>query len=84
MLSTSVPIRREASQGETTQLSNLFVLDRNGGEPKQLTHFNDALLARLNLTAPEEIHYKSFDGKMIEAWLSWMTDPRPGTESLLI
>ena len=67
-----------------TQLSNLFVLDRNGGEPKQLTHFNDALLAKLNLTAPEEIHYKSFDGKMIEAWLQKPPDFSPTKKYPLI
>jgi dipeptidyl aminopeptidase/acylaminoacyl peptidase len=52
-----------------TRIVDLFVADQNGGNPKQLTHFNDGLLSKLNLTEPEEIHYKSFDGKMIEAWL---------------
>ena len=52
-----------------TRLGELFVADQNGGNPKQLTHFNDALLSKLNLTEPEEISYKSFDGKTIQAWL---------------
>jgi len=52
-----------------TRLGDLFVADQNGGNPKQLTHFNDALFSKLNLTEPEEIHYKSFDGQAIEAWL---------------
>ena len=52
-----------------TRLSDLFVADRNGGAPKQLTRFNDALFSKLNLTEPEEITYKSFDGKTIQAWL---------------
>jgi dipeptidyl aminopeptidase/acylaminoacyl peptidase len=52
-----------------TRLGDLFVADQNGGSPKQLTHFNDALFSKLNLTEPEEISYKSFDGKTIQAWL---------------
>jgi dipeptidyl aminopeptidase/acylaminoacyl peptidase len=39
------------------------------GEARQLTHSNDELFGQLNLTEPEEIRYKSFDGKMIQAWL---------------
>jgi len=67
-----------------TRLSDLFVLDRSGGQPKQLTHFNDALLSRLNLTEPEEIHYKSFDGKMMEAWLQKPSDFNPAKKYPLI
>jgi dipeptidyl aminopeptidase/acylaminoacyl peptidase len=36
---------------------------------RQLTHFNDALLARLTLTPPQVITYRSFDGREIEAWV---------------
>jgi dipeptidyl aminopeptidase/acylaminoacyl peptidase len=53
-----------------TRIGDLFALDRTaGGAPVQLTHLNDQLFSKLNLTEPEEIHYKSFDGKIIEAWL---------------
>jgi dipeptidyl aminopeptidase/acylaminoacyl peptidase len=52
-----------------TRLGDLFMLDRNGGTPTQLTHLNDKLFANLKLTEPEEIHYQSFDGKTIQAWL---------------
>ena len=37
--------------------------------PRQLTHINDKLFSQLNLTAPEEIWYTSFDGKKIHAWI---------------
>ena len=47
----------------------MFWLDRVSGEARQLTHSNDELFAQLNLTEPEEIRYKSFDGKSIQAWL---------------
>jgi dipeptidyl aminopeptidase/acylaminoacyl peptidase len=52
-----------------TRLGDLFWLDRSGAEPKQLTHLNDDLFSRLNLTEPEEIWYQSFDGKKIQAWI---------------
>ena len=57
-----------------TRINDLFIVDRNGGEPKQLTHFNDKLFANLNLSEPEEIHYKSFDGKNIQAWIQKPAD----------
>ncbi|PYI62746.1 MAG: hypothetical protein DMC60_01870, partial [Verrucomicrobia bacterium] len=54
-----------------TRLNDIFVLDRAtpGASPKQLTHVNDELFSKLNLTQPEEIWYDSFDGKRIQAWL---------------
>jgi dipeptidyl aminopeptidase/acylaminoacyl peptidase len=52
-----------------TRINDLFAVDRSGGEPKQLTHINDDLFAQLNLTEPEEISYKTFDGKTIQAWV---------------
>jgi dipeptidyl aminopeptidase/acylaminoacyl peptidase len=67
-----------------TRLSDLFMLDQSGGQPKQLTHFNDALLSKLNLTEPEEIRYKSFDDKMMEAWLQKPPDFNQGKKYPLI
>ena len=52
-----------------TRIGDLFWLDRVSGEARQLTHSNDELFGQLNLTEPEEIRYKSFDGKSIQAWL---------------
>ncbi|HJX83204.1 MAG TPA: S9 family peptidase [Candidatus Angelobacter sp.] len=51
-----------------TNIGDLFLLDRSGA-PKQLTHINDKLFSQLNITAPEEIWYTSFDGKRIHAWI---------------
>ncbi|MGH9970977.1 MAG: S9 family peptidase [Pyrinomonadaceae bacterium] len=51
-----------------TRIGDLFWLE-SGGQPKQLTRFNEALFSRLNLTDPEEIWYQSFDGKRIQAWV---------------
>ena len=67
-----------------TRLVDLFVADHNGGNATQLTHFNDGLFSKLNLTEPEEIHYKSFDGKMIEAWLQKPPDFSAGKKYPLI
>jgi len=52
-----------------TKIGDLFWLDRVSGEARQLTHSNDELFDRLNLTEPEEVRYKSFDGKTVQAWL---------------
>jgi dipeptidyl aminopeptidase/acylaminoacyl peptidase len=54
-----------------TSINDLFVLDRAtpGATPTRLTHVNDQLFSKLNLTEPEEIWYESFDGKHIEAWV---------------
>jgi dipeptidyl aminopeptidase/acylaminoacyl peptidase len=54
-----------------TQINDLYVLDRTSAkpQPKQLTHVNDELFATLDLTAPEEIWYRTFDGKRVQAWL---------------
>ena len=52
-----------------TRINDLFCLDQAGGEPRQLTHSNDALFSQLNLTEPEEVWYESFDGKRIQAWI---------------
>ena len=52
-----------------TRIGDLFAIDPKGGEPQQLTHINDPLFSRLNLTEPEEISYQSFDGKKIQAWV---------------
>jgi dipeptidyl aminopeptidase/acylaminoacyl peptidase len=54
-----------------TRVGDLFLLDRQSpnAQPQQLTDVNRELFSKLNLTEPEEISYKSFDGKMIQAWV---------------
>jgi dipeptidyl aminopeptidase/acylaminoacyl peptidase len=52
-----------------TRIGDLFWLDKPGATPKQLTHVNDELFSKLNLTEPEEIWYTSFDGKKIHTWV---------------
>jgi dipeptidyl aminopeptidase/acylaminoacyl peptidase len=53
-----------------TNIGDLFVLNHGStAPPRQITHINDKLFSQLNLTAPEEIWYTSFDGKKIHAWV---------------
>ncbi|MBV9008707.1 MAG: S9 family peptidase [Verrucomicrobia bacterium] len=51
-----------------TRLGDLFLIGANG-EQKQLTDLNHHLWSQLTLSEPEEISYKSFDGKTIQAWI---------------
>jgi len=67
-----------------TRINDLFITDRIGGEPRQLTHVNDALFSQLNLTDPEEISYKTFDGKTIQAWVQKPPDFNPAKKYALI
>ncbi len=52
-------------------LGNVNVVRTTGGAaaPVAVTHFNDGLFERLNLTPPEELWYQSFDGKRIHGWI---------------
>jgi dipeptidyl aminopeptidase/acylaminoacyl peptidase len=67
-----------------TKIGDLFWLDRVSGEARQLTHSNEELFGQLNLTEPEEIRYKSFDGKSIQAWLQKPPGFDPGKKYPLI
>jgi dipeptidyl aminopeptidase/acylaminoacyl peptidase len=52
-----------------TKVGDLYWFDRSSGTRTQLTHINDQLFSKLNLTEPEEMWYTSFDGKKIQAWI---------------
>jgi dipeptidyl aminopeptidase/acylaminoacyl peptidase len=67
-----------------TRIGDLYWLERPGGSPKQLTHINDELFARLNLTEPEEIWYTSFDGKKVQTWVQKPPDFDPSKKYPLI
>lgn len=59
-----------------TMIDELFVLNPDGSQ-RQITNLNGPLFSELNLTAPEEIWYTSFDGKKIQAWLQKPPDFDP-------
>jgi dipeptidyl aminopeptidase/acylaminoacyl peptidase len=67
-----------------TAIGDLFVVDAAGGQRRQLTRFNDALFSELNLTAPEEITYPSFDGMKIQTWVQKPPDFDPAKKYPLI
>ncbi len=52
-----------------TNIGDIFLLDTASGKMTQLTRINDELFSQLNLTAPEEIWYTSFDGRKIQGWI---------------
>jgi dipeptidyl aminopeptidase/acylaminoacyl peptidase len=54
-----------------TNIGDLYVLDANTPRtaPRQITRVNEGLLSTLDLSAPEEFWYNSFDGKRIQGWI---------------
>ncbi len=52
-------------------IGDLFVVDANSprAAPRRITRVNDGLFSTLDLSAPEEIWYNSFDGKRIQGWI---------------
>jgi dipeptidyl aminopeptidase/acylaminoacyl peptidase len=51
----------------TTNIGDLYLLEGKAAKPVQITKVNEELFSQLDLPAPEEILYQSFDGKTIEA-----------------
>jgi dipeptidyl aminopeptidase/acylaminoacyl peptidase len=54
-----------------TNIGDLYIVDAGTVRtaPRQITHMNDGLFSGLDLTAPEEFWYKSFDGRRIQGWI---------------
>ncbi len=52
-------------------IGDLFVISPLAPRPSplQITRVNEPLLSTLDLTAPEEFWYNSFDGKRIQGWI---------------
>jgi dipeptidyl aminopeptidase/acylaminoacyl peptidase len=64
-------------------IGDLFVIAPDGTQTR-LTDFNHKLWSELNLTAPDEINYKSFDGKNIEGWIQKPPDFDPNKKYPMI
>jgi len=64
-------------------LGDLFTVAADGA-PTRITDFNRKLWSQLNLTAPEEIDYTSFDGKRIQGWIQKPPDFDPQKKYPLI
>ncbi len=67
-----------------TNIGDLFLLDGASGHLERLTRVNGELFAQLNLTEPETIWYKSFDGRRVQAWVQRPPDFAPGRKYPLI
>jgi dipeptidyl aminopeptidase/acylaminoacyl peptidase len=57
-------------------IGDIFAIGSDGTQTR-LTDFNHKLWSQLNLTAPDEINYKSFDGKDIQGWIQKPPDFDP-------
>ncbi|MCX7973723.1 MAG: S9 family peptidase [Candidatus Aminicenantes bacterium] len=56
-------------QTDSLRPAEIFVAHENDQEARKITSIHDNFIAQLNLTLPENIHYRSFDGQEIEGWL---------------
>jgi dipeptidyl aminopeptidase/acylaminoacyl peptidase len=66
-----------------TMIGDLFAVAPDGTETR-LTDFNHKLWVQLNLTEPDEINYKSFDGRNIQGWIQKPPDFDPHKKYPLI
>ena len=57
-------------------LGDLFIVTAQGAQTR-ITDFNRKLWSQLNLTAPEEIDYTTFDGKRVQGWIQKPPDFDP-------
>ena len=64
-------------------IGDLFAVTSDGTQTR-ITDFNRKLWSQLNLTAPEEINYTSFDGKRIQGWIQKPPDFAPQKKYPLI
>ncbi len=67
-----------------TNIGDVFVVTTASGAMEPVTHVNAELFAKLNLTEPEMIWYKSFDGRRIQAWVQKPADFQAGKKYPLI
>jgi dipeptidyl aminopeptidase/acylaminoacyl peptidase len=56
----------------------------HASDPRQLTHVNDELFNSIQQSEPEEINYKSFDGRNIQGWILKPPDFDPSKKYPLI
>jgi dipeptidyl aminopeptidase/acylaminoacyl peptidase len=68
-------------------IGDLFTVsmsDQQSGAQTRITDANKALWSQLNLSEPEEINYKSFDGLPIQGWIQKPPDFDPNKKYPLI
>ena len=67
-----------------TNIGDLFIVDGKSDRLEQITHINQELFSDLNLTEPEMIWYKSFDGRKVQAWVQRPPDFQAGKKYPMI
>jgi dipeptidyl aminopeptidase/acylaminoacyl peptidase len=77
-----------------TRIGDIFFIDytahppdpgqQHASDPRQLTRVNDDLFKDVSQSEPEEIWYKSFDGKNIQGWILKPPDFDPSKKYPLI
>jgi dipeptidyl aminopeptidase/acylaminoacyl peptidase len=65
-------------------IGDLFMVDGKSGKSQQITHINADLFTKINLTEPEMIWYKSFDGRRVQAWVQRPPDFQAGKKYPMI
>jgi dipeptidyl aminopeptidase/acylaminoacyl peptidase len=76
-----------ATYSTQTNIGDIFFLGGRGAEspaPHQITHVNDDLFKDIQQSEPEEIWYRSFDGKQIQGWILKPPDFDPSKKYPLI
>jgi dipeptidyl aminopeptidase/acylaminoacyl peptidase len=70
---------------DSTHAPNLYVLAAGSGSPQQITHVESESLRAAVLPQSQIVHYRSFDGKLISAFLSVPFHlKRDGTNPLIL
>jgi dipeptidyl aminopeptidase/acylaminoacyl peptidase len=64
-------------------IGDLFAIDEKGALTR-LTNVNEKLFSEVTLTEPDEMKYKSFDGKIIETWIQKPPDFDPSKKYPMI
>jgi dipeptidyl aminopeptidase/acylaminoacyl peptidase len=64
-------------------VGDLFSIAEDGTQ-KQLTNINAKLFSQMNLTMPDEVWFKSFDGRRIQTWIQKPPDFDPSKKYPLI
>ncbi|MGI8741615.1 MAG: prolyl oligopeptidase family serine peptidase [Bryobacteraceae bacterium] len=68
----------------TTNIGDVSLVSVDSGQMNRITRINDKLFSQLNLTEPEAIWYKSFDGKRIEMFVQRPPDFSAGQKYPMI
>jgi dipeptidyl aminopeptidase/acylaminoacyl peptidase len=58
-----------ATMSTQTTIGDIAIVTGARATPRQITHVNDELFKDIQQSEPEEIWYRSFDGKQVQGWI---------------